>query len=396
MSQQQTSILTGRITDLRQYPKRDTTKVMIDNAHLAFVKRLLEGAFLGIQINLTGSWRFSPKPTIGKYFAAQDYNVPPKRVRKKRNLPLARRLFGKKEVPKRAQATIDRLESLLWHLLENKRKALAKKIALKIRPEDALDVRDNPYTLYLKRMLDFSTAEILALKEYESGAQMDIVHPDRVKSALSEVLKDAYNEGHTFLPIAEVQEKVAHRLDDEAQITSEMIEGVKKSVAVIEEGNVYSPKIYYLRKKTISMLSNNVETVAAHDNEIVRDLLSHRYSIITGPAGSGKTTALKAVAQLEGQKIAITALTGKAASLLGDEAQTLHRLLGFGHGGFSVTQLDYDIVIVDEASMLDWMLRQRPFRVIPDHTSNIPSWNQNSFSTGPVSLAIPAVWQHGE
>jgi exodeoxyribonuclease V alpha subunit len=80
----------------------------------------------------------------------------------------------------------------------------------------------------------------------------------------------------------------------------------------------------------------------------------------------GKTTTVRALVaclQALGRSVALAAPTGKAAKRLGDvvglEASTIHRLLGAGPDGFrhnARSPLPYDVVIVDEASMLDTSL----------------------------------------
>lgn len=86
-------------------------------------------------------------------------------------------------------------------------------------------------------------------------------------------------------------------------------------------------------------------------------------SIITGGPGTGKSTILREVlSQLAGKRVALAAPTGKAAKRMheatGQPAQTIHRLLkynpvtrGFFHG--SEEPLGADVVVVDEASMID-------------------------------------------
>jgi ATP-dependent exoDNAse (exonuclease V) alpha subunit len=81
--------------------------------------------------------------------------------------------------------------------------------------------------------------------------------------------------------------------------------------------------------------------------------MNHRYTILSGTAGTGKTTLLKKIASMS-SRVILSATTGKAAKLLGSKAVTVHSLLGFGRKGFSVDTLDCDLLIVDEASMLNW------------------------------------------
>lgn len=94
------------------------------------------------------------------------------------------------------------------------------------------------------------------------------------------------------------------------------------------------------------------------DADRVRRLVgAWTYSAIVGPAGSGKTAAVRRLAEqarAAGLRVALAALTGRAAAVLGDGAQTLHRLLRYGPWGWGVRRLDCDLVIVDEASMLTW------------------------------------------
>jgi len=95
-----------------------------------------------------------------------------------------------------------------------------------------------------------------------------------------------------------------------------------------------------------------------------------------GPPGTGKTTTLKMViAALDKLKftVALASPTGRAAKRLaeatGRPAQTLHRLLGYTPGdGFTHDEdspLKLDMLIVDEASMIDLQLFEDVLRALP-------------------------------
>jgi exodeoxyribonuclease V alpha subunit len=96
--------------------------------------------------------------------------------------------------------------------------------------------------------------------------------------------------------------------------------------------------------------------------------------VLTGGPGVGKTTTTRAIVrclEVLGRSVALAAPTGKAARRLGEvvglEARTLHRLLGAGPRGFRHgprEPLPYDVVIVDEASMLDTQLARSVVRAI--------------------------------
>lgn len=97
----------------------------------------------------------------------------------------------------------------------------------------------------------------------------------------------------------------------------------------------------------------------------VRAVAEHGVSVLTGGPGTGKSRTVAAVVELahkHGQRIALAAPTGRAAKrleeLTGSPASTLHRLLGAQGrtGTFARGEgwpLDADLVVVDEASMLD-------------------------------------------
>ena len=98
-------------------------------------------------------------------------------------------------------------------------------------------------------------------------------------------------------------------------------------------------------------------------------------SIITGGPGTGKTTLIRGLIHaLKGKKIFLCAPTGRAAKRMSEStdgmlAQTIHRLLGFNPSeGFAYNEenkLDTDVIIMDEASMLDVHLAYALFQAIP-------------------------------
>ncbi len=105
--------------------------------------------------------------------------------------------------------------------------------------------------------------------------------------------------------------------------------------------------------------------------------LSQKVSILTGGPGTGKTTLVKAILavfEAAGKEVLICAPTGRAAKRLsevtGHKAKTIHRLLAynFKSGGFQKNEknpLDADVVIVDEASMVDTFLMYHLVKAVP-------------------------------
>lgn len=93
----------------------------------------------------------------------------------------------------------------------------------------------------------------------------------------------------------------------------------------------------------------------------IQKALENNVIVITGNAGTGKSTVVKAILSvLSGKSFAQTCLAGRAAArlseLTGEEGYTIHRLLEYQHGKFTVNRespLYQEIIILDEISMVD-------------------------------------------
>ena len=105
--------------------------------------------------------------------------------------------------------------------------------------------------------------------------------------------------------------------------------------------------------------------------------------VITGGPGTGKTTIINAVLKIFGRlgiDILLAAPTGRAAKRMtettGHEARTLHRLLEFSphKGGFQKNEeqpLKCDLLVVDEACMIDTILMHHLLKAVPLHATLI-------------------------
>ncbi|MFF4219930.1 SF1B family DNA helicase RecD2 [Streptomyces nondiastaticus] len=116
--------------------------------------------------------------------------------------------------------------------------------------------------------------------------------------------------------------------------------------------------------------------LAPEQREAVRLALSSKVAVLTGGPGCGKSFTVRSVVELaraKGAKVVLAAPTGRAAKrlseLTGAEASTVHRLLELKPGGDAAYDkdrpLDADLVVVDEASMLDLLLANKLVKAVP-------------------------------
>jgi exodeoxyribonuclease V alpha subunit len=135
-------------------------------------------------------------------------------------------------------------------------------------------------------------------------------------------------------------------------------------------------------KRSFTLLQEESGLVLApQQQQAIQAALTHRLTILTGGPGTGKTTTLRSVLRLcesAGKKVWLAAPTGRAAKRLseatGREAKTIHRLLEFQpSGGMAFKRnedspLEGDLLVVDEASMLDLILTNHLLKAVAPGT----------------------------
>ncbi|MCU7800625.1 MAG: AAA family ATPase [gamma proteobacterium symbiont of Lucinoma myriamae] len=125
----------------------------------------------------------------------------------------------------------------------------------------------------------------------------------------------------------------------------------------------------YCQSKSISLSDEQADGV--------KGVVQHRFSILTGGPGCGKTTTTLVIVRLleaMKKKVLLAAPTGRAtqrmSEVIGREAKTIHRLLEWKGGEFQKneeTPLGADFLIVDECSMLDISLSASLLKAVPQN-----------------------------
>jgi exodeoxyribonuclease V alpha subunit len=211
------------------------------------------------------------------------------------------------------------------------------------------------------------------------------------------VLEEAESDGNTFLPLGELWQR-AGRLLGVAEI--EPLEAAVRALvaaaeAVVEGDRLYRSELWETEERLAAALRARAGTAGGELFEapdrpaselsdeqwaVVELVRTRALVLLTGLPGAGKThtqRVLVEVARRARRRVLLCAPTGKAARRMGDltghDAMTIHRALGYSpmEGGFQRDEdrplsSDYDLVIVDEASMLSLELADALFRAVGD------------------------------
>ena len=272
------------------------------------------------------------------------------------------------------------------------------KMAMKIY--DALGIeainiiKENPYALMeFISSLDFKTVDKLAC-----NLNIDKTSDDRIKGGIIYLLGFFIREGNTCIK-KEILSEYASRM---LEVSSECIEKAYKGLLlkdkivienVMEVEYVYR-KSMYQAEKNIAECLKELTTRPAHKFKLEKDLeevakdlnivlsptqeeaikmcINNNLSVITGGPGTGKTTIIKCIIDILKRKnmsYVLAAPTGRAAKRItettGENAKTIHRLLEItkvedgdfdSQVDFPIDIIDADVVVVDEASMIDVLL----------------------------------------
>lgn len=257
-------------------------------------------------------------------------------------------------------------------------------------------VRRDPYQLpFTIQGLGFLTADKIGqAMGIEPYSQL------RIRGAINYFLQINEDRGHCFLTsdqllvLLEKNLKLT-RQDLEASFVAALHQGEKENYLISEKINstqsahyrypIYTTEVS-IANKIKEMLTpvpipgeartngenlvNSYRNLSPEQRDTARNLFQHRLTVVTGGAGTGKTTTVRLIIELADRlrlKYSLCAPTGRAAcrlkELTGKKATTIHRLLEWQPqiGGFSknsVAPLADDLVVVDEASMLDITLAQ--------------------------------------
>jgi exodeoxyribonuclease V alpha subunit len=269
-------------------------------------------------------------------------------------------------------------------------------------------VRENPYRLALDiHGIGFKSADRIA-----TALGIDPAAPQRLEAGVLHLLSEAGDRGNLFLPRRTLAQEAAALLAAPAHLVNQAIGSLSGNGQVVvepssaapqepDEAAVY-PKALHVAETGIAArirdlliqpsLPFEIDVERALDwfekteqvelarlqRQAVRSGLTRKVLVITGGPGTGKTTLVRGLVRIlekKGQRVLLAAPTGRAAKRLaeatGGQASTIHRLLEFDPKTRTFVKnrehpLGCDLLIVDEASMLDSVLAFHLLRAVPD------------------------------
>ncbi|WP_202931095.1 SF1B family DNA helicase RecD2 [Aminipila terrae] len=263
--------------------------------------------------------------------------------------------------------------------------------------EAAVDiVTQNPYQLVNDVYgIGFKKADAIAGK-----IGIDKNDECRIQSGVKFTLNYYVGEGHTYIPQTLLCEKAGQLMDVSTESVYEVLVGMAFEgdiqIEILEGQTVVFLMPYFMAeqnvcKRLLAVNNASLKVINADLDSLigitekeknlelsqnqkfaVKSSLLNGVSVITGGPGTGKTTIINAIMNIlehSGMKTAIAAPTGRAAKRItetsGYYASTIHRLLEYYYsegedimrfGKTEENPLDYDVVIIDEASMIDILL----------------------------------------
>jgi exodeoxyribonuclease V alpha subunit len=291
--------------------------------------------------------------------------------------------------------------------------SLAVRIYKKYADASIEVVRSEPYRLASEVWgIGFKTADTIA-------AAVGIPHdsPERIKAGLAYTLSQAADDGHCYLPEPTLIADATTILDVAGDLIGPCLDELVTEQGVIREpvgpvgDQAPAPAVYLVpfhRAETslaagllglLGLLGTRADRLAGFQavdwdtalawlrtrtgqdlapgqQQAVQVALTSKVAVLTGGPGCGKSFTVRSVVELaraKGATVVLVAPTGRAAKrlaeLTGHPASTVHRLLALRPGGDPAfdrdTPLEADLVVVDEASMMDLILANKLVKAIP-------------------------------
>lgn len=208
--------------------------------------------------------------------------------------------------------------------------------------------------------------------------------PRRIRGAILTAIKMYAEDGHMFADEEQAVSTAARIAKVDPEKVRPLISGMEEVGRIVrKDSGLYLPVYHKAEQEAAKKLGEMLKApvignegynmpqtdIEGHpfseaQKKAIETVMNHNITVITGGPGTGKTTTLRGILRLlldADKKVLLTAPTGRAvkrmSTLTGGDATTIHRLLGYTMGmGYRNKTLDADVLIIDEASMLEQVL----------------------------------------
>lgn len=246
------------------------------------------------------------------------------------------------------------------------------------------------------------------IDKYAINRGDDINSPKRIKACIDYILKDEGDRnGHIWLSLENVKDKAIELLDVDVKLIYDVLQNAKDGtyktlycndeVVALTKYINYERKVAkeleriynaFIKKRTydITKIENKLGiTYTGEQKDAIQLSSKHGVILITGKAGTGKSTVTVGITKTfdESEKYMSCALSGQAVKVLNGKklnARTIHSLIQNG-------ELEYDIVFIDEMSMVSIDLLLQVLIHIPDGTQLILSGDDGQLP--PIGVGAP-------
>lgn len=238
-------------------------------------------------------------------------------------------------------------------------------------------IQTNIYELCKIDTFGFLTIDKVAI-----GRGDDPYNSNRINSAINYVIKKELDNGHTWIKRGDLLDKLVKLLDLQVDSLIEYVNNLAKNDYYYANDNrITFSYVYEQEKAILNELKRIADAYKPNENEhdlhfrikqveveqgfaftdeqlqVLIDGDKHGVMVVNGRGGVGKTTLMSGIIKVYEYTNYITvALSGKAAQVLalkGIESSTIHRAIGVNQNPDIKVQMEYDLVIGDEFSMVD-------------------------------------------
>lgn len=310
---------------------------------------------------------------------------------------------------------------------------LAMKLLNKYQMLTLEKLKENPYRL----IDDIEGIGFIKADEIARKFNIEKDDPRRKRAAILFAIEQiAYQNGDLYLNREQLEDYAYQALGETMNLDDAITSLIDEKKMILEDDRYYLAITYFAEKglaeKMISLLGEPLEVDKEYletllnateiqknisytdvQKEAIITALSNRFTIITGGPGTGKTTIIDGLLDVYRkyyklnfknpaiyEKIGLMAPTGRAAKrmkeLLDMDAKTIHRHLGFSYDGEFLYDENHpipqDLLIIDEASMIDLFLAKKLFGAIKEGAQIIVVGDVDQLpSVGPGQILLDMI-----